>query len=301
MTLPEDRMEDVGAAILCEHRCHLGEGPAYDPATDTAWWFDILGRHLYAAELGTGAVTVHALPVMASALAWTEDGRQLIAAEDGLYLREPADGRLAPYLPLEADRPHTRSNDGRVHPSGALWIGTMGRRAERGAGAIYHVRGGAVSRLYDGISIPNAICFAADGRTAYFTDTAEGLLYRVPTDPADGMPAGAPVALYDHRGGLGGLDGAVVDADGLIWNARWGAGCVDAYTPEGRRVRSLRVPARLTSCPAFVGRDFGRMLVTSAYEGMDEAARAADPHHGRTFILDAGIRGRPEPRVRLAA
>jgi sugar lactone lactonase YvrE len=59
------------------------------------------------------------------------------------------------------------------------------------------------------------------------------------------------------------------------------------------------VPARQTSCPAFVGEDFSQMLVTSAYEGMDETARAADPEHGRTFLLDLKVRGRPEPRVRL--
>jgi hypothetical protein len=34
---------------------------------------------------------------------------------------------------------------------------------------------------------------------------------------------------------------------------------------------------------------------------MDEAARAADPDHGRTFLLDVGAMGRPEPRVRLGA
>ncbi len=53
------------------------------------------------------------------------------------------------------------------------------------------------------------------------------------------------------------------------------------------------------SCPVFVGPDFDRVLVTSAFENMDEAARAADPHHGKTFLLDIGVRGRAEPRVRL--
>jgi hypothetical protein len=32
---------------------------------------------------------------------------------------------------------------------------------------------------------------------------------------------------------------------------------------------------------------------------MDKEARAADPQHGMTFILDVGAVGRPEPRVRL--
>jgi hypothetical protein len=32
---------------------------------------------------------------------------------------------------------------------------------------------------------------------------------------------------------------------------------------------------------------------------MGERAKAADPQHGMTFILDVGAVGRPEPRVRL--
>lgn len=298
-------MEDVATAFLGEERCHLGEGPAYDAASGTAWWFDILERRLFEADLGAGEgkaqIKAHALPFMASALAFIDDDRQLIAAEDGLYVRERAGGRLERHVPVEADNPATRSNDARAHPSGALWVGTMGRSAEPGAGAIYHFLAGTLTRLYAGISIPNAICFSPDGGTGYFTDTREGVLYRVPLDPATGLPAGEPAALYDHRGGEGDLDGAVVDAEGLIWNARWGGGCVDAYTPEGKRVRSVRVPASLASCPVFVGAGFDRLLVTSASEGMDETAKAADPHHGRTFLLDVGAKGRPEPRVRIGA
>jgi len=32
---------------------------------------------------------------------------------------------------------------------------------------------------------------------------------------------------------------------------------------------------------------------------MDEQAKAADPQHGKTFVLDVGARGRPEARIRL--
>jgi sugar lactone lactonase len=303
MTIAEQRIEDVPTTVLCNTRCHLGEGPAYDAAADTAWWFDILERRLYEARLATRTVgpreaIAHALPVMASALAFIDDGRQLLAADDGLYVRSIVDGRLQLHWPVEADNPATRSNDGRAHPSGTFWCSTMGRRAERGAGAIYALHNGELTRLFAGLSIPNAICFAPDGTVGYFADTSENVLQRVALDPASGLPIAAPSVLCVHRG-EGGLDGSVVDADGLIWNARWGGGCIDAYTPEGVRVRSVRVPARQASCPAFVGDDFGRMLVTSAYEGMDETARAADPEHGRTFLLDLKARGRPEPRVRL--
>jgi sugar lactone lactonase len=294
----EPHLEIVPTAILSAHRCDLGEGANYDSASDTAWWFDILDRRLFEAHLGSGAITTHALPALASALAFIDDGHQLLSAEDGLYIRDLAGGKMTLHTALEADNPATRSNDARAHPCGTFWTSTMGRKAEQGAGAIYALHRGELTQLFADLSIPNAICFAPDGATGYFTDTRDNVLLRVALDPATGLPDGAPVALYVHRG-EGGLDGAVVDAEGLIWCARWGGGCVDAYSPAGDRVRTLRAPARQPSCPAFVGADFRQMLVTSAYQGMDEAARSADPEHGRTFLLDIGTQGRPEPRVKI--
>jgi sugar lactone lactonase YvrE len=298
--MKQDHIEQIAVAVLSEHHCRLGEGCTYDPATDTAWWFDILERTLFQADLASGLITSHALPVMASVLAVIDDISQLIATENGLYVRDVANGRLTLHTPLEADNAMTRSNDGRVHPCGALWVGTMGIKAEKGAGAIYHFHKGTLRTLYANVTIPNAICFSPDGATAYFTDTSKAILHRVAIDPVTALPTGDPATLYDHRGGVGGLDGAVVDAAGLIWNARWGGSCIDAYTPEGARVRTIAMPAKQVTCPVFTGRKFDRLLVTSAWEGIDEQARASNPNHGRTFMLDVGAVGRPEPRVALS-
>src|SRR5260370_8278700 len=82
-----DLMELVPTSILSPERCHLGEGPTYDAATDTAWWFDIPKGRLFEARLGSGQVRIHPLGRMASALARIGAERQLIAAEDCLYIR----------------------------------------------------------------------------------------------------------------------------------------------------------------------------------------------------------------------
>ncbi len=294
-------MQPARVRILDTSRCHLGEGPSYDPATDTAWWVDIPERRLFELRLGeAGPARIHALPVMASDVAAIDDRRQLLSAEDGLYVRTIADGGLSLCCPLEADDPGTRSNDGRVHPAGALWIGTMGRDAEPGRGAIYHVAGTRVTRLFANLTIPNGIAFSPDGATGYFVDTDEGVLRRVALDPATGLPTGEPETHYDHRGGAGGIDGAAVDAEGLIWTARFGAGCLDAYSPAGERVRTVPVPPSRPTCPTFAGRALDWLLVTSAYEGMDAAERGADPEHGRTLRVDVGARGLLEPAFRLA-
>jgi sugar lactone lactonase len=293
-------MEQVPTSVLCAEHCHLGEGPTYDAATDTAWWFDIRESKLFQAQLGSGQVRHHLLGRMASALGRIDAERQLIVAEDGLYIRNVADGVLSLYLALEADNAATRSNDARVHPSGTFWIGTMGRKAERGAGAIYALHRGEIRLLFPNVTIPNAICFSPDGGTGYFADSAEGVLYRVALDAGTGLPSGGPEVLLRQRG-AGEFDGAVVDADGLIWNACWGGGCVDVYSAQGALLRSIAVPARQTSCPAFVGPDLSRLLVTSAWQDMDETARAADPGHGQTFLLEVGAHGRAEPDVRLTS
>ena len=291
-------METLPTQILCSEHCHLGEGPTYDVMTDTAWWFDIREAKLFEAHLPSGNIRIHLLGKMASALGRIDAARQLIVAEDGLYVRDIADGAMTLFRPLEADNPATRSNDARVHPSGTFWIGTMGRKAEPGRGAIYALHRGKISTLFPGISIPNSICFSPDGATGYFADTARNVLYRVALNPATGLPRAEPEVLLRHTG-IGGLDGSVVDADGLIWNACWGGGRVDIYDQQGERLRSLRVPASQSSCPAFVGPGLSRLLVTSAWQDMDTAARAADPQAGQTFILDVAARGRAEPDVKL--
>ena len=82
---------------------------------------------------------------------------------------------------------------------------------------------------------------------------------------------------------------------------RWGGARIDVLTDQGETVHNLPVPARQPSCPVFVGQAFDRLMVTTAQEGQDETARAADPQGGATFVFTPGAIGKPEPRVRLEA
>jgi len=287
-----------GAKRIADYACQLGEGPTYDPATGTLYWFDIVACKLLEKRMPDGDLVVHDLPFMASALAVIDSERQLIVTERGLFVREVASGKLTLHTPVEDDNEKTRSNDARVHPGGALWFGTMEKDERTGAGAIYWFREGEVKLLFPSISIPNSICFSPDGCIAYYTDTHHNVLMRVPCDPVTGLPTGEPQIFYPHIG-KGGLDGSVVDAHGVLWNARWGGACVDAYTQDGKRILTISVPARQSSCPAFVGKNASHMVVTSAWNGMSEAARAADPEAGYTFMLDIEVAGRFDPPVRL--
>lgn len=279
--------------VLDAFNTYHGEGPTYDPATDTAWWLSIGNRQLHELNLSTGRKTVHALPFMASVLARIDGERQMIASEHGIHIRTIATGTLELVTPIENDRPDMRSNDGRCHPSGALWLGTMAKTGEgrKGAGTIYHVARGRVTPIFPGLSIPNGICFSPDGATGYFVDTSENLYMKVAVDPATGLPTGRPELFADGRGGEGGIDGSVCAADGTIWSARWGIGEIHHYDRSGTIVARYRVPAKQATCPAFIGRAADRLLVTTAGEDLDAEGLKADPEAGYTYELGVAVKG----------
>lgn len=282
-------------SVLSSHACHLGEGPSWHPGRAKAFWFDIMERQLLEMGLDDAAPRIHTLPFHATVAARVDDDRHLIASDAGLHLRSIDSGTLTKLRPFWDERPGTRSNDGAVHPSGALWISTMGWRFEPGFGRIWWYCAGQLRLIAEDLTIPNAISFSPDGRTGYFSDTLDHVIYRVAVDPATGLPSGDR-QVFCHVSG-GGPDGATVDADGLLWNARWGGHAVDAYDLDGHLVSTISLPARQVSCPAFVGPKLDRLLVTSAFEGYDADKRTAEPEAGWTYLIDGPFRGLPEPAV----
>lgn len=293
----------ANTARLPSDCCELGEGPHYDRVRDTAFWFDIVGCRLHEHRFATGQTIAHVLPRMGSVIARIDDARQMLAMEDGLYVRDVASGALDLLVAIEADKPSNRSNDGRVHPSGRLWIGTMSKTSQRAAGAIYWSDGREVRTLWEGISIPNSICFSPDGRIGHFADTGANKIWRVALDPATGLPQGEPeLFLKGSDLPLGGwFDGSVTDADGVLWNAAWGGGSVSGFAPDGSLVNTFEIPAGQTSCPCFTGAKLDRMLVTTAWQGYSEARRAADPGSGYTYMVDGHFHGMADAEFRLDA
>ncbi|WP_082714861.1 SMP-30/gluconolactonase/LRE family protein [Falsirhodobacter sp. alg1] len=278
--------------------CELGEGCGYDPLNNRVWWFDIKGRRIYEWVPGEDAISVQVLPVMASALAVIDKETQLIVAEDAFYLRKGPGARLTHALAFGRDV-ITRSNDSRMHPSGALWTSRIGRHNEPGVGGFFHLAGETLTSLYSNVGIPNAICFSPDGAMGYFIDSHVQKLMRVALDPATGLPVGDPQMLNDARQDAGRIDGAICDAEGRIHTARWGGGSVDVLSPEGQKIARYEVPARQVTCPAFYGPNADRLFVTSAHDGVSDSGRASDPDAGYAFTLDIAVNGRLDPFFRL--
>ncbi|WP_103258400.1 SMP-30/gluconolactonase/LRE family protein [Tabrizicola aquatica] len=268
--------------------CELGEGPLWHPIREDLYWFDILNRTLHSQ---TRSWT---FPEIVSAAGWISRDELLIASESGLYRFDlTTEARQVVALAGSAE---TRSNDGRADRQGGFWFGTMGKKAEKGAGAIWRWYRGELRQLFKGVTIPNSICFTLDG-AAHFSDTATGQVMKVALDTA-GWPVGEPEVWLDlARAGLN-PDGAVIDAEGRFWNAQWGAGRVACYAPDGSFVQAVETPdAPQSSCPAFGGPDLSTLFITTALEHMDAEARAKHPASGQLFAFPGVAKGLPEPQV----
>jgi sugar lactone lactonase YvrE len=90
--------------------------------------------------------------------------------------------------------------------------------------------------------------------------------------------------------------GAIFDDDGRHRIALWGAGTVRAYAPGGTPLRQIEVPATHATCPAFGGADLSNLYVTSARQGISDAALRAMSQHGMTFTIRVQSTGVPEPK-----
>ena len=267
-------------------QCKLGEGPLWHPERGELFWFDILGKRLHTRERHWQ------FDEFVSAAGWVDADTLLVASASSLSRFSIATGNSEVVCPLEADNRVTRSNDGRADPQGGFWIGTMGINAEDGAGAIYRYYKGELRQLFAPITISNAICFASDGKTAYFTDTPTQVIMRVALD-AEGWPAGDPQPHIDLTGTEFRPDGAVVDADGNLWNAQWGVGRVAVYDPDGRFIESFSFAGRQTSCPAFGGADLATLYCTTAAIGLKGS------EEGKTYFTETHYTGQAEHRVIL--
>lgn len=276
--------------IFDDRQCKLGEGPLWHPERNQLFWFDVLNKRLMSNE--GGEPKSWQFDEYVSAAGWVSETELMIASASKLFLFDLDSETSRKICDLEADNPVTRSNDGRADPRGGFWIGTMGFDAEPNAGSIYRYYRGELRRLFADITITNAICFSPDGKTAHFADTEAQTLHKVALDD-EGWPAGSPQLFRDFREEELYPDGAVIDSEGFLWNAQWGAGRVARYAPDGSFVEAVSAPARQTSCPAFGGPSLKTLFVTTAAVGLE------GEEQGRTYSAVTAVSGQREHRVVL--
>lgn len=281
---------EVELVLDCKNA--LGESPLWDPERGELIWVSIQDRELWRYRPGEDA-RADTLPERVCCVARGESGRGVVLGlESGFARYDFHTGALERLASVESDLATTRLNDGRTDRQGRLICGGIDEAEPPSPiTAVYSLAPtGELRRIISGITCANSICFSLDGRTMYFTDMPTRRIVAYDYDPDTGTPHD-PVLFADCAEGPGLPDGSVVDAEGFVWNARWGGSRVVRYTPEGAIDRVVELPVPHVTCPAFGGPGMDMLFITTAALPGDPARGA-----GGLYLLDAGVRGVPEPR-----
>jgi L-arabinonolactonase len=289
--------------LVVDGRHTLGEGLVWNGRSGRLLWTDIEASVLWAHDPAAGTLERWPLPERLCSIALTHsDARLLLALESGLAFFDLPSGELTRICDVEAHLPSTRLNDGRCDRQGRFVFGVFNQDDDpkRPIGGFYRLNHDlSLERLpLGGVAIANSICFSLDGRTMYYCDSATREIRCC--DYAPGSGAIANPRVFAHADAApGDPDGSTIDADGYLWNARWGAGQVVRFAPDGSVDRVLELPALQPTCPAFGGPGLDTLYVTSATANLPPAHLMAAPGSGGVFAHAPGVRGLPESRFGL--
>ena len=279
---------------LWDAKTLLGEGPLWHEERQCLLFVDIK-RPAILARYQDGRTARYPMPSEIGCIVRRRSGGLVAALKSGLAFIDLDPLRVEVVVPLEADLPGNRPNDGKCDPAGRLWVATMDNAVKSATGAIWRVSGDlCCERVAGGHIVGNGFGWSPDHATMYFTDSEERTIFAFAFDAATG-------ALGDKRvfatiaADAGYPDGLAVDAEGGVWSAHWDGGRITRYRPDGGIDRVVSMPVPRPTSLAFGGPGYGQLFVTSASIELDAAALAQAPLSGGLFEVDAGVRGLPEP------
>jgi len=281
--------------VVADSRDILGESPTWSETTGCLYWVDLRRPCLHRLHVASGRKATWPMPEVIGAVVSRQSGGVVIALKDGLHAFDPDRSDLVPLVQLEFDRPHNRLNDAKCDAAGRIWCGSMWDYGLHPTGGLYRVDGDlSVTGIRSDVCVANAISFSPDDRTMYFADSRKGQIEQAAFDVRTG-DVGPWSVLVDADAVPGVPDGATVDAEGFIWNARYKGGCLARFAPDGRLDRLIELPvSQPTSC-AFGGPGLRTLFVTTATQKLSESELESQPLAGSLLALDAGVAGRLEP------
>ena len=231
------------------------------------------------------------MPELAGAVVLRQSGGVVVCLKSGLYTFDPDAGLRGPIYTFEGDHPEDRTNDSRCDRLGRLWYSRMRDFGRAETGAIYRLDSTLQPvRMISGLRVPNAICFSSTGDRVYFADTPTGVLEVADLYSASDTPSNRRL-LLPADSAAGKPDGATVDAEGYIWNARFGGGCLIRCAPDGKIDTIIELPvSQPTSC-SFGGKNLDRLFVTTATQGLAPDLLAREPLAGALLVIEPGVKG----------
>ncbi|QWC57869.1 SMP-30/gluconolactonase/LRE family protein [Erythrobacter sp. 3-20A1M] len=278
----------------------LGEGVLWDARRQVVWFVDIKRHLLWHFDPATGSNSAAEAPGQIGWAIPTTGDLLLCGLEDGLYTFDPASQRFEHLRDVPGESATNRLNDACTDPWGRVWFGTMDDEEDSASGRFYVFdRGDIRPAGPSGITITNGPAVSAQGDRIYFTDTANKRIM-VADLTQEGVGEARPFANTGEDFPDAFPDGPVVDAEDHLWTALYWGEHVARYSPDGKLVAKIAIPARDVTKMAFGGGDLATAYVTTATKNMEDADMKAFPEAGGLFAFDAPMKGFAQTPAKLS-
>lgn len=283
---------DLKATVLYASQCYLGEGPYWHAERKHCFWVDIEERRIFEYDWETGATAFRDLPRRVSLLVQDKEDQLILGLEGGIARYDLDTDKLDWLMDLEKDKEDHRTNDGKVDSKGRLWIGTIHRSFDKGAGSLYCVHEYLDCRkIQTGVTISNGLAWSLDNTRLYYIDSPTQKVQCFLFDDNTGGITFERDVIHIPKG-MGSPDGMAIDEEGMLWIAHWGGFGVYRWDPgDGRCIGKVGLPIpHVTSC-AFVGPDLDHLLITSARQDLSAGDLMKYPSSGDVYLLRMPVRG----------
>ncbi len=269
----------------------LGEGVLWDPRRGIVWFVDIKRHLLWHFDPVTGSNAATKAPAQIGWAIPTQDDLLLCGLQDGLYTFDPGSRRFDLLSRIPGEPAGNRLNDACTDPWGRVWFGSMDDAEGEARGRFYVFdRGDIRPAGPSGITITNGPAVNAQGDRIYFTDTGRKRIM-VADLTRDGVGEARTFADTSVDFPDAFPDGPVVDAEDHVWTALYWGGAVARYSPDGKLVETVSIPARDVTKMGFGGADLATAFVTTATKNMEETDMARYPAAGSVFAFEPGVKG----------
>ncbi len=260
--------------------CQLGEGIHWDAPTLSLWWVDITGKRIHRYATASGNHRSWPVSKEVSFVFPNADGKILVGLSNGVYVFDPETGEERPLALLDLPADH-RLNDGKLDPSGRLWVGTINTSADPSETAgLYLLRGDRLEEVEGGYTNANGKAWSADAGLMFHADTGRETIWVYDYSNDEGVVTNKRVFTKTSKGSPDGLE---ADSDGNLYAAIFGGSRVDIFSPRGDLVGRVDLPVpNVTSC-CLGGAGRKRLFITTAFDGLSPEARRKAPMSGHVF------------------
>ena len=278
------------AELLVDCGNALGEGLVWNASEQRIYWTDIFGNTVFSCREDGSEILNYETDEPVTAFSFADDGRILAAFASGLFWADRYFTKTELVRRYHPDQPNVRMNDGNTDRDGRFIVGGINENDMEQTTSVWQYFDDKIESIIDGVGCANSTCFSPEGDRFYFADSVTRRIDVRDYDTKTGEVGEKHVFAYleDHEGVP---DGSTIDVHGNLWNAQFGGGAVQGYSPDGKKIERVLLPIPNVTCCAIGGANLDTMFITSARLAMSEEQLSAHPSAGGLYVVNSFHKG----------